>query len=205
MDSTPSLSTRGRHQRALPRLGPILDTALPTIPVVERPAEYKVVGSITSRYSLQPEGTFAVVQLAGTQFKVTQDDIVFVNQLPHVDVNDVLALDRVMLLGSRAQTVIGRPYVPGATVLAAVEEHFRDGKVHVLKKKAKKRYRKYAAPRPNLTTLRILKVVGIDPAQGALELDAPALPIEFNRRYQDLLATSQALGGGGQQLIGAGQ
>ena len=61
--------------------------------------------------------------------QVTPDDIIFVNQMPGVEVNEVLSLGRVMLLGSRAQTVIGRPYVPGASVIVAVEEHFRDGKV----------------------------------------------------------------------------
>lgn len=40
------------------------------------------------------------------------------------------------------QTLIGRPYIPGATVLVAVEEHFRDGKVHVFKRQPRKRYRK---------------------------------------------------------------
>ena len=69
------------------------------------------------------------MQLTGKQFKVTADDIIFVNHLGDVAVNDVVALDRVMLLGTVDRTVIGRPYVPGARVLAAVEEHFRDAKV----------------------------------------------------------------------------
>lgn len=60
---------------------------------------------------------------------MTTDDVLFVNQLKGVAVNDVVALERVLLLGSRAETVVGRPYVPGGVVLAAVEEHFRDGKV----------------------------------------------------------------------------
>ena len=74
----------------------------------------------------------------------------------------VLSLGRVLLLGSRFQTIIGRPYVPGASVLAAVEEHFRDGKVHVFKKHKRKRYSRYQGPRPNLTTLRILSIKGIE-------------------------------------------
>ncbi|GIL91256.1 hypothetical protein Vretimale_9947 [Volvox reticuliferus] len=166
------------RRRWQPKLGPIVDTCLPPIPKVPVPIEYKRVGVIVGQYNLKPERTFAVVQLAGTQFKVTTDDIIFVNQLPDVEVNDVLALDRVMLLGSRAETIVGRPYVPGATVLAAVEEHFRDGKVHVFKKKRRKRYKKYQAPRPNLTTLRILQVRGIIPASGDELAMVPELPIE---------------------------
>lgn len=148
----------GGRRRRPTALGPIVDTAVPDVPQLQLPAEYKRVGTVVGRYTLQPERVFAVVELAGTQFKVTPDDVVFVNQLKGVEVNDVVALDRVLLLGSRSHTVVGRPYVPGTAVLAAVEEHFRDGKVHVFKKRARKRYRKYQAPRPNLTTLRVLKV-----------------------------------------------
>ena len=68
---------------------------------------------------------------------MTPDDIIFVNQMPVVEVNEVISLGRVMLLGSRAQTVIGRPYVPGASVIVAVEEHFRDGKVRGVHRKEK--------------------------------------------------------------------
>ncbi|GLC41983.1 hypothetical protein PLESTB_001055300 [Pleodorina starrii] len=177
-----------RRRRWQPRLAPIVDTCLPLIPRVPLPAEYKRVGVITGQYSLKPERTFAVVELAGSQFKVTTDDIIFVNQLDGVDVNDVLALDRVMLLGSRSETIVGRPYVPGATVLATVEEHFRDGKVHVFKKKRRKRYTKYQAPRANLTTLRILQVRGILPAAGDELAMVPELPIEpVGPQYAGLL------------------
>jgi hypothetical protein len=40
------------------------------------------------------------------------------------------------------ETVIGRPYLPGSAVVAAVEEHFKDAKVYVFKKKKRKRYTK---------------------------------------------------------------
>ncbi|KAG2453040.1 hypothetical protein HYH02_002375 [Chlamydomonas schloesseri] len=184
------------RRRWRPRLGPIVDTCLPPIPAVPLPVEYKRVGMITGQYELEPERTFAVVELAGSQYKVTTDDVLFVNQLKGVDVNDVLALERVLLLGSRAETVVGRPYVPGGVVLAAVEEHFRDGKVHVFKKKRRKRYRKYQAPRPHLTTLRILQVRGIDPAPGDESARLPELPVALlDARYESVLR----LAGRGEQ------
>jgi ribosomal protein L21 len=55
------------------------------------------------------------------------------NTRQDTDINDVLSLGRVLLLGSRSETVVGRPYVPGASVLVAVEEHFKDGKVRAAK------------------------------------------------------------------------
>ncbi|KAG2431566.1 hypothetical protein HXX76_009580 [Chlamydomonas incerta] len=183
----------GRRRWRPRRLGPIVDTCLPPIPAVPQPAEYKRVGVIAGQYSLEPERTFAVVELAGSQYKVTADDVLFVNQLRGVAVNDVLALERVLLLGSRAETVVGRPYVPGGLVLAAVEEHFRDGKVHVFKKRRRKRYRKYQAPRPHLTTLRILQVRGIDPAPGDQSARLPELPLaQLDARYEGRLRLAGA-------------
>lgn len=124
---------------------------------------------------------FAVVEAGGTQFKVTPDDIFFVTGLhDRTDINDVLELPGVLLLGSRCQTIIGRPYVPGASVIVAVEEHFKDGKVHVFKRKARKRYRRYSTARQHLTTLRVLEVRGIQPAKEDVhDKGNVALPITF--------------------------
>lgn len=173
----PFLLQQAAQQGRLPRpkrVGPLLDTALPEIPDVPRPALYRRIGRITGAYQLELEPIFGVVEIGGTQFKVTTDDIIFVNQLTDVDINEVLSLERVLLLGTQSQTLIGRPYVPGAQVLVAVEEHFRDGKVHVLKYKKRKHYRKYQAPRQNLTTLRVLQVLGAPQAQGAALAALPA-------------------------------
>lgn len=175
----PELSDSTRLHRSRYQRAPIVDTCIPPVPEVPTPDLFSVVGSITAPYTLRPEKVFAVVELGGTQFKVTTDDVIFVNQLPGMDVNDVISLDRVLLLGSRTQTVIGRPFVPNSCVLMAVEEHFRDGKVHVFKKKAKKRYRRYYGPRPNLTTLRVLQIHGIDPAPGDELVVVDPLPIAF--------------------------
>lgn len=76
---------------------------------------------ITEQYSVQPKRVFAVVEVGGTQYKVTPNDTIVVEKLGGVDVNDRLQLQRVLLLGSAAETIIGRPYVPEAAVTAAVE------------------------------------------------------------------------------------
>lgn len=126
-----------------------------------------------------PVQVFAVVEAGGTQFKVTTDDVFFITGLHGLtDVNDVLELPGVLLLGSRCQTIIGRPYIPGASVIVAVEEHFRDGKVHVFKRQPRKRYRKYKTARQHLTTLRVLGIRGIEPASGD-EVAQNALPIAW--------------------------
>ena len=76
---------------------------------------------VAERYTVQPKAVFAVVEVGGTQYKVTPGDVIIVEKLADVDVNDKLQLQRVLLLGSRAETIIGRPYIPAAAVTAAVE------------------------------------------------------------------------------------
>ena len=52
--------------------------------------------------------------------KVTPGDLVFIEKI-HADITDELAFDRVLLLGTREESVLGRPYIPGASVRAVVE------------------------------------------------------------------------------------
>ncbi|KAI7838015.1 hypothetical protein COHA_008196 [Chlorella ohadii] len=131
----------------------------------ELPPVYTPLGeAVGERYAVPPKKVFAVVEVGGTQYKVTPDDVIVVEKLGDVDVNDKLRLQRVLLLGSAAETVIGRPYVPGAAVDAAVEEQFLDGKVLIFHKRRRKNSRRLRGHRQPLTTLRILDVHGIEAA-----------------------------------------
>ncbi len=86
------------------------------------PAEqYSHSGRITGPYVVTPKPVFAVVELGPTQFKVTPDDLVYSEKLKGVDVGDEVSLNRVLLLGNAKTTVIGRPCIPGAKVMAVVE------------------------------------------------------------------------------------
>ena len=168
---------------------PIVDSCIPPVPQAPKPDEYLRVGRVTGPYRLELQPLFAAVEIAGTQFKVTVDDIIFINQLPGCDINDVLELDRVMLLGSREKTVIGRPYVPNASVLVAVEEHFRDGKVHIFKKRRRKRHRVYKTTRSHLMTLRVLAVRSQD--LNTLNT-AQSLPIQWEDKEEIDEVTSRS-------------
>jgi len=107
---------------------------------------------------------FAVVEVGSTQYKVTPDDVIVTEKLAGVDVNDTLRLGRVLLLGSAAETTIGRPFVTGASVTAAVEEQFLDGKVLIFHKRRRKHSRRMRGHRQPLTALRILSIEGIEEA-----------------------------------------
>lgn len=122
------------------------------------PVYARLPDPVAARYTVDPVPVFAVVEVGGTQYKVTPDDVIIVEKLGGVDVNDRVALGRVLLVGTREETVIGRPYVPGARVVAAVEEQFLDGKVLIFHKRRRKNSRRLKGHRQPLTTLRVLAV-----------------------------------------------
>ena len=111
---------------------------------------------------IEPKGVFGVVEVRTHQFKVSPDDLIYVDKIKGVGVNDVVSLPRVLMLGNKTTTVIGRPTVPGAEVVALVEEQVRDGKKIIFKKKRRKNYRRSKGFRAQLTGLRVLEVRGID-------------------------------------------
>lgn len=137
------------------QLSPLDQSGLP-------PVYHRLDDPITGPYKVPQKAVFAVVELGGTQYKVTPDDLVICEKLSGLDINDKVELGRVLLLGSRTETVIGRPYVPDARVIAAVEEQFLDGKVLIFHKRRRKNSRRLRGHRQPLTTLRILEVHGIE-------------------------------------------
>ncbi|CAM6090615.1 unnamed protein product [Calypogeia fissa] len=118
---------------------------------------------------IKPRAAFAVVQVGSHQFKVTPGDMIYTEKLKYADINDKLLLNKVLLLGSLNQTIIGRPIIPDAGVLAAVEEIALDAKVIVFKKKRRKNYRRTNGHRQELTRLRILQIEGIQASASGLE------------------------------------
>jgi len=106
----------------------------------------------------RPSDAFAVVALGSTQMKVTTDDLVFVEKMRNYDVNDEVNLRAVLMLGDASRTIVGRPTVRGARVRAIVEEHFRDAKKLVFKKRRRKGFQRTFGHRSELTGLRIVEI-----------------------------------------------
>ncbi|XWS18392.1 hypothetical protein CRYUN_Cryun32bG0039600 [Craigia yunnanensis] len=105
---------------------------------------YRVLGPLqrSDRVFKEYEPVFAVIQIGSHQFKVSNGDCIFTERLKFCEVNDKLILNKVLLLGSPTQTIIGRPILPDAAVHAVVEEHALDAKVIIFKKKRRKNYRR---------------------------------------------------------------
>ncbi|KAG8385552.1 hypothetical protein BUALT_Bualt03G0057100 [Buddleja alternifolia] len=125
---------------------------------------YTVIGPLqkSDRVFKPYEPVFAVVQIGSHQFKVSNGDTIYTERLKYCDVNDKLVLNKVLMLGSQTQTVIGRPVLPDASVHAVVEEHALDAKVIIFKKKRRKNYRRKNGHRQELTKLRITDIQGVE-------------------------------------------
>jgi large subunit ribosomal protein L21 len=101
---------------------------------------------------------YAIVEIAGQQFKVAKDQKVFVHRLKDEEGQKV-AFDQVLLLGDGDQITVGAPAIDGAAVEAKVVKHLKGDKVIVFKKKRRKGYRKKNGHRQYLTELVIEKIV----------------------------------------------
>lgn len=131
---------------------------------------YKRVGRVTAADigHFKPPKAFAIIQVGSHQFKISPGDCIYTEKLKYADVNDKLCLEKVLMLGSRSQTIIGRPVVPKAAVHAVVEEQTLDAKVIIFKKKRRKNYRRTRGHRQELTRLRILDIRGLGEARSSV-------------------------------------
>jgi large subunit ribosomal protein L21 len=82
---------------------------------------------------------YAIVEVSGKQFKVQQDDTLYVPRQT-AEIGDTLTFDRVLLV-SGDDIQVGQPTIAGATVTAMVLDHVKGDKLIVFKKKRRKGYR----------------------------------------------------------------
>lgn len=100
---------------------------------------------------------YAVVEIAGQQYKVAKADKIVVPKLES-EVGAKLTFEKVLLLGDDKQTKIGTPYLSGSHVEAKVIGHGKDEKVTVFKKKKRKGYRVRRGHRQQFTEIEVMKV-----------------------------------------------
>lgn len=96
---------------------------------------------------------YAIVEIAGQQFKVAKDQKVFVHRLQEKEGSKV-SFDNVLLMDD-GKITIGAPAIKGAVVTATVLSHLKGDKVIVFKKKRRKGYRKKNGHRQSLTEIQI--------------------------------------------------
>ena len=96
---------------------------------------------------------YAIVEIAGQQFKIEKDHKIFVHRLKAEEGSQV-TFDRVMLVDNDGTVKVGAPTVTGATVSATVLNHLKGEKVLVFKKKRRKGYQKMNGHRQYLTAIK---------------------------------------------------
>lgn len=101
---------------------------------------------------------YAIVEIAGQQFKVAKDQKVYVHRLQEEEGKKV-TFGNVLLLEDGTDITIGAPAIDGAAVEAKVVKHLKGDKVIVFKKKRRKGYRKKNGHRQYLTELLIEGIV----------------------------------------------
>ncbi|KAH6759397.1 Ribosomal protein L21 [Perilla frutescens var. frutescens] len=106
------------------------------------------------------EEVFAVVMVGSRQYIVFPGRFIYTQRLKGANVNDKITLNKVLLVGTKTSTYIGKPIVPNATVQAVVEEQALDKKVIVFKYKKKKNYRRNIGHRQPITRIRITSITG---------------------------------------------
>jgi large subunit ribosomal protein L21 len=117
---------------------------------------------------LKTKDMFAIVEIAGQQFKVAKDQKVYVHRLQGKEGSSV-SFDKVYLLDNGKQVTLGAPAITGASVKAKVVKHLKGDKVIVFKKKRRKGYRVKNGHRQALTEILIESIS----AKGGAKKAAP--------------------------------
>ncbi|PSR08489.1 MAG: 50S ribosomal protein L21 [Bacteroidetes bacterium] len=102
---------------------------------------------------------FAIVTIAGQQFKVEEGQEIFVHQLEASE-GDSLSFDQVLLINKEGNTTVGTPILNAKVNATVLLGHQKGDKVIVFKKKRRKGYRKKNGHRQHFTKIKIDSIAG---------------------------------------------
>ena len=97
---------------------------------------------------------YAIVEIAGHQYKVEKDQRIFVNRLEGKE-GPKVNFDNVLLIEDKGKFTVGAPAIKGAKVSGKIESHLKGDKVIVFKKKRRKGYKVKNGHRQYLTQVTI--------------------------------------------------
>ena len=97
---------------------------------------------------------YAIVEIAGKQFRVEAEDTLYVPHL-QADEGEELTFDEVLLVSDEGDVSLGMPLVEGASIKAEVLQHVKGDKVTVFKKKRRKRYKVKKGHRQQYTQIQV--------------------------------------------------
>jgi len=100
---------------------------------------------------------YAIIDIAGQQFKVKKEQKVFVHRLDAEEGSKV-SFNKVLLIDNEGEVAVGSPNVAGASISAKILNHCRADKVLVFKKNRRKGYQKLNGHRQDLTQIQIEEI-----------------------------------------------
>lgn len=101
---------------------------------------------------------YAIVEIAGQQFKVEKDNKIFVHHL-EAEEGAVVEFDKVLLIDNDGKVKVGKPTVKAAKISAKILVHQKGDKVLVFKKKRRKGYKKMNGHRQQFTQIQIQDII----------------------------------------------
>jgi large subunit ribosomal protein L21 len=102
--------------------------------------------------------SYAVIQLLGKQFKVSEGEYFTTDRVTDKEVGDTFKISDVLLISDDKGSKIGDPLVKNAEVTLEVLDHGRAKKITVLKYKSKSKYRKKIGHKQSQSTLKVVKI-----------------------------------------------
>ena len=127
---------------------------------------------------------YAIVEIAGQQFKVAKDQKVFVHRLTTEEGKKV-NFDNVLLISNGEEVTVGAPAINGAQVGAKVVKHLKGDKVVVFKKKRRKGYRVKNGHRQALTEILIESIATSGAKKSAPAKKATPVKTEVKNEIKD--------------------
>jgi len=100
---------------------------------------------------------FAIIEVGGKQYKVSEGDVVFLEKM-NVQEGETVKFDKVLAVSDNDGFVVGEPVVAGASVEANVVKNGKNKKVVILRYKAKKNEKKKQGHRQPYTKVQITKI-----------------------------------------------
>ena len=97
---------------------------------------------------------YAIVDIAGKQFKVAKDQYIYAPKMEG-EAGSNVSFDKVLLVDQGGSVEVGAPTVNGVKVSGKILEHVKGNKVIIFKKKRRKGYRLKKGHRQNFTKIRI--------------------------------------------------
>lgn len=100
---------------------------------------------------------YAIVEIAGQQFKVEEGKKIFVHRMDEAEGNNVV-FEKVLLIDNNGEVKVGEPVITESVVEGKVIAHVRGDKVIIFKKKRRKGYQKRSGHRQDFTQVEILSI-----------------------------------------------